>query len=161
MRCHQVELAKTNCSSFIACSQEPTRIHVHHHVLHSPLTLILISLLVGTCIALDASRRSIRDEGSTLNPIIPNLRFSVPVTSPSSMRKSGAGSGPANPAVLSENRRRADRARRTFVGRAMGVVVAGILLNEETPSWGDGAVGLTIYAGQSFVRCGMTCPWLC
>jgi hypothetical protein len=40
----------------------------------------------------------------------------------------------------------------------MGVMVAGILLNEETPSWGDGAVGLTIYAGQSLVRCGMTCP---
>ena len=28
-------------------------------------------------------------------------------------------------------------------------MVAGILLNEETPSWGDGAVAVTIYAGQS------------
>lgn len=56
--------------------------------------------------------------------------------------------GPTNPVVLQETKRRADRARKTFVGRALGVMVAGILLNEETPSWGDGAVAVTIYAGE-------------
>ena len=131
--------------------QDHAKIHVHHNILHSIVTLILISLLVGSCIALDASRRSSSarsgavDRGSTLNPIIPNLRlFPLDTTSTTNVKRAIS----AALDLAGETRTRADQARKTYLARALGVMVAGVLLNEETPSWSDGAIAALIYAGK-------------
>ena len=131
--------------------QDPAKIHVHHNILHSIVTLILISLLVGSCIALDASRRSSSarsgavDRGSTLNPIIPNFRlFPLDTTSTTNVKRAIS----AALDLAGETRTRADQARKTYLARALGVMVAGVLLNEETPSWSDGAIAALIYAGK-------------
>jgi hypothetical protein len=107
--------------------------------------------LVGSCIALDASRRSSSarsgaiDRGSTLNPIIPNLRLSS-LESASTTNARRAVSAALD--LAGETRNRADQARKTYLARALGVMVAGVLLNEETPSWSDGAIAAFIYAGK-------------
>jgi hypothetical protein len=131
--------------------QDHASIHVHHNILHSVVTLTLISLLVGSCIALDASRRSSSarsgavDRGSTLNPIIPNLRlFPLDLTSTTNVRRAVS----AALDLAGETRTRADEARKTYLARALGVMVAGVLLNEEIPSWSDGVIAALIYAGK-------------
>lgn len=64
--------------------------------------------------------------------------------------KSGksSSSGSGGPPKTGD-RTSADVTRKSFVGRSLGVMIVGVLLNEETPSWGDVAIGGVIYLGES------------
>lgn len=94
-------------------------------------TLVGIALIVGTCILVDTGRST--TEPSSLNAMVPGIR---------KMCMFGK--------KLDEPRRRAlaHTSRRSFLAKSLGLIVAGIMLNETTPSLWECVFVVIVYTGE-------------